>query len=112
VIYLSATIGKFNLLLKFELVCEHAIYPTLGLAALNAGGPIGVYGFGVLNDGIGRKKSFFLCLSVLIVGGLSTAFASSFWMWACSRFIVGLTIPAIYQIPFIIGDGNFCKFCY
>ncbi|XP_059476559.1 carcinine transporter [Neocloeon triangulifer] len=91
-----------SIVMDFELVCDHAIYPTLGLAALNAGGPIGVYGFGVLNDGIGRKKSFFLCLAVLIVGGLITAFSSSFWMWAGSRFIVGLTIPAIYQIPFII----------
>jgi MFS transporter, OCT family, solute carrier family 22 (organic cation transporter), member 4/5 len=77
------------------------------LASLNAGGPIGVYAFGVLNDGIGRKKSFFLCLSVLITGGLITALSSNFWMWAGSRFIVGLTIPAIYQIPFIIGSYGY-----
>lgn len=31
-------------------MCEHDIYPTIGLAALNLGGPIGVYFFGVLND--------------------------------------------------------------
>ncbi|XP_065342384.1 carcinine transporter isoform X2 [Cloeon dipterum] len=91
-----------SIVIDFSLVCEHAIYPTLGLAALNAGGPIGVYAFGVLNDGIGRKKSFFLCLAVLIVGGLMTTFSPDFWTWAISRFIVGLTIPAIYQIPFII----------
>ncbi|KAF4524309.1 hypothetical protein B566_EDAN005365 [Ephemera danica] len=91
-----------SIVMDFELVCEHAIYPTLGLAALNSGGPIGVYGFGVLNDRIGRRKSFFLCLSVLVVGGLCTAVSRQFWTWAASRFIVGLTIPAIYQIPFII----------
>lgn len=38
---------------KFDLVCEHAIYPTIGLVALNTGGPIGVYLFGTLNDRFG-----------------------------------------------------------
>lgn len=35
---------------QFDLVCDHAIYPTIGLVALNTGGPIGVYLFGTLND--------------------------------------------------------------
>ena len=35
---------------QFELVCDYTIYPTFGLAALNIGGPIGVYIFGNLND--------------------------------------------------------------
>lgn len=37
-------------ILQFNLVCDKAIYPTLGLVALNTGGPIGVYLFGTLND--------------------------------------------------------------
>lgn len=36
--------------LQFDLVCDHDIYPTIGLAALNAGGPVGVYLFGLIND--------------------------------------------------------------
>lgn len=111
------------------MVCEHDIYPTVGLAALNLGGPIGVYCFGLLNDRwvrsikikiciitvlllkrlissfyfrIGRRKSYFLCLATLILGSLLTASAMNFWWWAASRVIVGLTIPAVYQIPFII----------
>lgn len=36
--------------LQFDLVCDRAIYPTIGLVALNVGGPIGVYLFGTLND--------------------------------------------------------------
>lgn len=38
------------MLLQFDLVCDRAIYPTIGLVALNTGGPIGVYLFGTLND--------------------------------------------------------------
>lgn len=84
------------------MVCDYDIYPTLGLVALNAGGPLGVYCFGVLNDKIGRKKSYFTCLTTLLVGSLLTAVAQAYWWWSISRVIVGLTIPAVYQIPFII----------
>lgn len=92
-----------SLLTQFDLVCEKDIYPTLGLVALNIGGPIGVYLFGVLNDRYGRRFSYFSCLATLLTGSFVTAFSTSFGMWAFSRIIVGLTIPAVYQIPFIIG---------
>nr|CAH7749257.1 unnamed protein product [Callosobruchus chinensis] len=91
-----------SIVIDFDLVCDRDIYPTLGLVALNVGGPIGVYTFGILNDSIGRKKSFFLCLTTLLVGSALTVTAQNFWWWAGSRVIVGLTIPAMYQIPFII----------
>ncbi|KAF7996562.1 hypothetical protein HCN44_002208 [Aphidius gifuensis] len=91
-----------SIVIDFDLVCDKAIYPTLGLVALNTGGPIGVYLFGNLNDRIGRRLSFFTCLATLITGGILTSISNSFWTWAACRTIVGLTIPAIYQIPFII----------
>lgn len=115
---------QFYCALQFELVCQRDIFPTIGLAALNTGGPIGVYLFGVLNDRwvihhfgplkgqsrnnftfvlrVGRKLSFFMCLATLIVGGMLTAFAQDFWSWALCRLVVGFTVPAVYQIPFII----------
>ncbi|KAL6263397.1 hypothetical protein P5V15_006188 [Pogonomyrmex californicus] len=91
-----------SIVIDFDLVCDRAIYPTIGLVALNTGGPIGVYLFGTLNDRIGRRLSFFTCLATLITGGFLTAISNNFWTWASTRFVVGLTIPAIYQIPFII----------
>ncbi|XP_011629731.1 carcinine transporter isoform X3 [Pogonomyrmex barbatus] len=39
-----------SIVIDFDLVCDRAIYPTIGLVALNTGGPIGVYLFGTLND--------------------------------------------------------------
>lgn len=84
-------------------MCEKDIYPTLALVALNIGGPVGVYLFGVLNDRMGRRFSYFSCLATLLGGSFITAFSTNFGMWAFSRIIVGLTIPAVYQIPFIIG---------
>ncbi|XP_034231306.1 carcinine transporter [Thrips palmi] len=93
---------KSSIVIDFDLVCNRDIYPTIGLAALNTGGPVGVYLFGVINDRFGRRQSFFLCLAILIAGSICTAAAPEFWSWSVSRIIVGLTIPAIYQIPFII----------
>ncbi|XKL66727.1 hypothetical protein PGB90_010147 [Kerria lacca] len=99
--YNTTEIGS-SIVIDFNLVCDDNIYPTVGLAALNIGGPIGVYIFGLINDRLGRKRSFFICLSTLILGNLLTALSMEFWQWALSRAIVGLTIPAVYQIPFII----------
>ncbi|CAH2066908.1 unnamed protein product, partial [Iphiclides podalirius] len=91
-----------SVVIDFDLVCDFDVYPTLGLVALNVGGPIGVYTFGILNDRIGRKKSFFACLTTLLIGSLMTAYAHEYWFWVLARAVVGLTIPAVYQIPFII----------
>ncbi|XP_023163889.2 carcinine transporter [Drosophila hydei] len=91
-----------SIVIDFDLVCDRDIYPTIGLAALNSGGPVGVYLFGLLNDRAGRRLSYFACLATLLAGSLMTSLSTDFWTWAGSRVIVGLTIPAVYQIPFII----------
>ncbi|CAB0018695.1 unnamed protein product [Nesidiocoris tenuis] len=39
-----------SIVIDFELVCQRDIYPTIGLAGLNLGGPFGVYFFGLIND--------------------------------------------------------------
>uniref|UniRef100_A0A0A1XPC6 Organic cation transporter 1 n=1 Tax=Zeugodacus cucurbitae TaxID=28588 RepID=A0A0A1XPC6_ZEUCU len=91
-----------SIVIDFDLVCDKDIYPTIGLSALNVGGPIGVYLFGLLNDRMGRRTSYFTCLATLLFGSFLTSISRDFWTWAGSRVIVGLTIPAVYQIPFII----------
>ena len=50
----------------------------------------------------GRKKSFFLCLTIMIVFGVLTAFAPNMLWWSVCRFFVGMTVPAILHIPFVI----------
>ncbi|CAG9099055.1 unnamed protein product [Plutella xylostella] len=98
----NTTLVSSSIVIDFDLVCDFDVYPTLGLVALNVGGPIGVYTFGLLNDRIGRKKSFFACLTTLLIGSFMTVLAHEYWFWVLARAIVGLTIPAVYQIPFII----------
>ncbi|XP_037960261.1 carcinine transporter [Teleopsis dalmanni] len=100
-VYNTTTVWS-SIVIDFDLVCDRDIYPTIGLAALNTGGPVGVYLFGLLNDRAGRRTSYFTCLATLLLGSLITSLSTDFWTWAGSRVIVGLTIPAVYQIPFII----------
>lgn len=49
--------------------------------------------------------NYFLCLTVEIIGGIATAFAPDIITWSLARFCVGLTIPAILHIPFVM-----CKY--
>ncbi|XP_063863454.1 carcinine transporter-like [Scylla paramamosain] len=91
-----------SIVIDYDLVCQRRIYPTIGLSVLNIGGIIGVYVFGTISDKFGRRISFLVCLALEQVSGLITAFAPDYWSWVACRFLVGLTVPAIYQIPFII----------
>ena len=50
----------------------------------------------------GRKLAFFACLTCEMIGGVGCVFAKDFWVWTLFRMITGVTVPAIYQIPFII----------
>ncbi|XP_071515352.1 LOW QUALITY PROTEIN: carcinine transporter-like [Panulirus ornatus] len=100
-VYDTSTIYS-SIVIDYNLVCDRAIFPTIGLSALNVGGIIGVYVFGIISDRFGRRISFLVCLAIEQVFGLVTAFAPNFWSWTACRFLVGLTVPAIYQIPFII----------
>ena len=42
-----------------------------------------------------------------IIGGVATAFAPDIITWGIARFCVGLTIPAILHIPFVM-----CKYLH
>ena len=55
---------------------------------------------------IGRKKNYFLCLTIEIVFGIATAFSPNVYWYIVFRFFVGLTIPAILHIPFVICQLN------
>ncbi|CAG0893382.1 unnamed protein product [Darwinula stevensoni] len=98
----SGTDGPISIVDEFDLVCERDYYPALALAVFNSGSFIGVALFGYLSDRCGRRKTFFLCLLVEAVAGLATALVPDFTTFAIARFFVGLTIPAVWQIPFII----------
>lgn len=101
--------------MQFNLVCDKEAYPTYALVVFAAGGLIGNYIFGYLQDHWGRKPSYFAYLTLQITAGLLGAFSWSFESWLFFRTLVGLTIPAILTSPYVIAielvDPSKRSFC-
>ncbi|CAH0398900.1 unnamed protein product [Chilo suppressalis] len=96
------TIYKNTVVTEWNLVCNDDFLPTLGLVLLAAGGIIGNYIFGYLQDTIGRKPSFFIYLLIECIFGVATAFAHNYVMWIIYRIGVGFTVPAIMATPYVL----------
>lgn len=70
----------------------------IGLAnsAYLAGAVLGALGFGWLTDRIGRKKLFFITLSVYLAATAATATSWNVWSYALFRFLTGAGIGGEY----------------
>jgi MFS family permease len=70
----------------------------VGLAgsAYLAGAVLGAVFFGWLTDRLGRKKLFFITLSVYLVATAATAFSWNLWSFLVFRFITGAGIGGEY----------------
>jgi len=76
----------------------HFSNTEIGLAssAYLAGAVIGAIGFGWLTDRLGRKKLFFITLSVYLAATAATGFSWSFFSFAFFRFVTGAGIGGEY----------------
>lgn len=70
----------------------------VGLAgsAYLAGAVLGAIFFGWLTDRLGRKKMFFITLTVYLIATAATAFAWDFWSFIFFRFLTGAGIGGEY----------------
>lgn len=65
-------------------------------SAYLAGAVLGALFFGWLTDRLGRKKLFFITLSVYLVATAATAFSWNLWTFALFRFFTGAGIGGEY----------------
>jgi MFS family permease len=65
-------------------------------SAYLAGAVLGALFFGWLTDRLGRKKLFFITLTVYIVATAATAFSWNLWSFALCRFFTGAGIGGEY----------------
>jgi MFS family permease len=65
-------------------------------SAYLAGAVLGAIFFGWLTDRLGRKKLFFITLSVYLVATAATAFSWNLWSFALFRFLTGAGIGGEY----------------
>src|SRR5215213_6014312 len=70
----------------------------IGIAssAYLAGAVLGAIFFGWLTDRLGRKKLFFITLSVYLTATVATAFSWDFWSFLLFRFLTGAGIGGEY----------------
>jgi MFS family permease len=68
----------------------------LASSAYLAGAVLGAVFFGWLTDRLGRKKLFFITLSVYLVATAATALSWNFWSFALFRFLTGAGIGGEY----------------
>ena len=68
----------------------------LASSAYLAGAVLGAIFFGWLTDRLGRKRLFFITLSVYLVATAATAFSWNLWSFAMFRFVTGAGIGGEY----------------
>lgn len=68
----------------------------LAASAYIAGAVVGAIFFGWLTDRLGRKKLFFITLTVYLIATAATAFSWDFWSFALFRFFTGAGIGGEY----------------
>jgi MFS family permease len=68
----------------------------IAASAYLAGAVLGALFFGWLTDRLGRKKLFFITLSVYLTATAATAFSWNIWSFALFRFVTGAGIGGEY----------------
>ena len=93
--------------LQWDLVCDRDFASDLITSIQMVGLAVGAFTFGQLAELIGRKYSYFLSYSFLILSGFGSAFASSWRVYAFCRALVGLgfgsimVVNCVYPLEFV-----------
>ncbi|XP_022815571.1 organic cation transporter protein-like isoform X2 [Spodoptera litura] len=120
---------------EWDLICERRWLASFNQTVLQVGILIGSTIFGFLSDRYGRKKSFLVAISTLIIFGLAMPFSPNYLVFTILRFLTGLATSGtmvvsfvmvmeavgpryrevtgcLFQIPFIIGHMTIPLFAY
>ncbi|XP_066300757.1 organic cation transporter protein-like [Branchiostoma lanceolatum] len=94
---------KSSIFTEFGLVCDDYWLNSLSQSIYMCGVLIGAIGFGQLADFIGRKKTIFISLVLMIVFGTIVTFAPNYTVFVIARLLVGTTVSGIFLSAFVIG---------
>lgn len=92
-----------TLVTDLNLVCDNMWWPSAATTAFYVGSLFGNVLFGWIADRWGRKLAFFLVLGLEVFFAVCCTFPPNYEVYTAFRTLLGLTFPAIFQIPFIIG---------
>ena len=88
---------------KFDLVCSDKIMTKVAGAVFFAGTGVGVFIAGMLADKIGRKKTLLLFVLLFMLSGIASAFAPTFEIWLCARFLWGAASLGLRAVKTVMG---------
>ncbi|KAL0818674.1 hypothetical protein ABMA28_008025 [Loxostege sticticalis] len=120
---------------EWDLVCDRRWLASFTQMVLQLGILIGSIVFGFLSDRYGRKNTFLLSITTLIIFGFVVPFSPSYTVFTISRFFLGMAtagtmvisfviimetvgprfrelLGCLFQIPFIIGHMTVPLFAY
>ena len=92
---------------QWTLVCKQNFVSDLITTVQMVGLLIGAGLFGQVSDVIGRKKTYFMVFTIMILFGFVSAFANSWQLYAACRAIVGvgfgglMVVACVYPIEFV-----------
>ncbi|KFM62071.1 Organic cation transporter 1, partial [Stegodyphus mimosarum] len=87
---------------QWDLVCDKNYLPSLVLTLANAGSVLGTFLFSAVADKQGRKTAFLANIVVAVVSGVLSILSPTFAVFAILRTVTGSTVPANFQLPYII----------
>ncbi|KAI8492307.1 hypothetical protein Bbelb_297600 [Branchiostoma belcheri] len=102
-IFMEASHPLTYVIYLFNLVCERSTLNSLSQSIYMAGVLVGAIGFGQLSDLIGRKKTLFISLLLMLVFGVVVAFSPEYITFVIMRFIVGASVSGVFLSAFVIG---------
>ena len=88
---------------QVDLVCDRAIWISHAQTIYFSGVLVGSVVFGLLSDVIGRKKSFYIGLMILIVSVNVLTFAPEFYSFVVIYFILGSVAISTLMRAFVLG---------
>nr|XP_022915749.1 organic cation transporter protein-like [Onthophagus taurus] len=83
-------------------VCENSTLPTIAQAIFFCGAILGGLVFGWIADRYGRIPSLVGTNIVGLIGGVATAFCTTFWSFCVCRFLVGMAFDNCFTMMYIL----------
>ncbi|XP_002154920.2 solute carrier family 22 member 15 [Hydra vulgaris] len=95
---------EYSIVTQFGLFCENESLIFVSHSLLFAGSAVGSLICGWLADKYGRRQLLIPCNIVVISVAFVSAFSPTYWLFACSRFVVGFFGGTTLAIMFILSS--------
>ena len=87
-------------------MCDDAVYGWLATSMVYIGITVGTIPLGMISDRYGRLMVLYPSILIIIIVGFASAFATKYWQFLVSRFVVGAMVYGVL-LPVFVLSGEF-----